>query len=1071
MKPPPPYFPFAPLLEELRAVGFRLGPDVYIRLEQLLNLYASREEQTAIPTLRYQMGALIAHSEEELRIFYEIFDVYVDRHAYFPAEINKEEKRRDKGRLHPAWYLLYSLPLLALLILWVSQSEIPDFKISLTHTEQFGREQTLTFGMEAAFEIGMWNLLSPPEIDSQHIEILYGESEGQWEKWSNEINRHHYEHPGRYDVKVRIPFKNGESKEESFSVDVKAIQRINSLSIGYERLPGNDWKAYPQSNLYNGEPKYRPWDTIFAKTYTWKQAGRILKPNSGDTIYLSYNQQDTISIGLSLTAEWRDTTVQDSQTQTLLTFKKPAFPIFRSKSDYYNPNLSHLIIQPETGGYGWIWFWSSLILTYIIYEFSRRWQRKVVLEETPLRSPPLQQPLIVEPPTLDFFQGQSFFQLARSLRRRRSGSQRPLLDLFSSIQKTAEQGGFPELNWKVRSQASQYLLLVEQKSNKDHLARLMAEIGHELESRDISIEVYFFDREPRFCWRKRKREAIPIDQLVSQFPDYRLLIIGEGEGMLDAKGQQLASWVLDKTGSWQERAWLSTKATESWGLTENALAREFMLVPLSQAGLQSLVEQWMSEEPLPPAYWQRNAYEIGPPTWENPDWIIELRAYLGEAGLYWLAAFAWYPEVSWALSLRMILRMEHMRENIGGVSADLDGLIRLFRLPWMREGRMTLELREVLSGALPEPKARVVREMLLEFLKQERNLPPKDSYAAADRQVRMALFTYLNSAQDAEARSQLEKELRGLDPEDIEDQFSLRELGKLRSPLSLILPARFFRGRVPFFGLTDKWRRRLIGTPLIIGLLIAFFIRGNNQPLDYNAGASYSADKLQLNSWQDSALWVTHEGFLRATDSLDPSGTGVDLFTRAYNLLNFNRPYQTSVDQALLRLKPDSLLHNYFLSKYHESLRLYMVDSLRQMFIMEGDSLFEINKGLIWRNLLWHTKNLLVDTREITGIDSSFLTPSLKEILCKEVVFPTQKSIFDNVRSFLFSNEDFLRLIQYKNKRLTYEDSTFLKCLPIEYQSVTYGQSTSANKERPKPYYENNQIQEGFLVDPKTGEQ
>ena len=83
----PTYHYFGGLLAELQRQGLRLGPDAYIQAQKLLMRYAQQPGYTPTERLRAQLGALLATSEKELRLFEEIFDA-----AYaagkLPAEID-----------------------------------------------------------------------------------------------------------------------------------------------------------------------------------------------------------------------------------------------------------------------------------------------------------------------------------------------------------------------------------------------------------------------------------------------------------------------------------------------------------------------------------------------------------------------------------------------------------------------------------------------------------------------------------------------------------------------------------------------------------------------------------------------------------------------------------------------------------------------------------------------------------------------------------------------------------------------------------------------------------------------
>lgn len=874
-------------------------------MQQLLNLYAQQEEATPVETLRYQLGAIITSSEAELKLFYSLFDDYVEEHqgAWFKQD---DDGGDDDTQKTPSrwWYLLTLLPLLALLILYLQPLPAPQTEgVFLSLPISPTNPQTITVRDQADYTYPWWAMAQDlPQPDS--FQWNYGDGTEP-----TQDTTHHYEQPGRYVVSFTIWFETGHRVTKTDTLTVRAIPRLRVDFVDEETEAG--LRFTDRSYFYPGDSIYRPWDTLQSVSYQWDLGAY---GSSTDTaITIQKQALDTIRAKLIVTARWRDTTVVDSAEREIYPFEPPELPSLR---DYLlDADLSDLVKdEPQTQ---WLfWVWVALSLSYLIYELIAAWRRKVALDEAPQRGPPLRQPLELEAPPLDFFHTKGFAQVARQLRRRRSGEQRRRPDLPRSIRRSAEAGGFPEIAWEYRTQPSQYLLLIEQRSPQDHLARLFAELGNELASRDISVEVYFFDKEPRLCWRKSRRERISLTRLRNLYPEYRLLVIGEGEALLDEGGNRLAAWT-EALEAWTERAWLSPKPTESWGRTEEALFQRFLVVPATQQGLVNLVQQWLAEAPMTPRDWRKQAYESDlslrdqdsdqMTKAEAGEILTELRAYLGPASLNWLAALAWYPELSWPLTLRLGKLIESLPGTHPALNLGLDGLIRLFRLPWLRRGSLPRALREALVQQQPEEQAAATRKLLLSLLREPRNLPPEDSYAAADQQVRLALFEYLNSERSAADRKTLQQALAQLEPEDIEDRLAVQELSRINSPLSLIVPARYFRGRIPLFGLRQRWRMLFLGLPLLVGMALSGYFTQREANNVYDRTRSYQPEELVLANAADSARWLVHEGYLAGTDPQDTLATGDSLFWA-----------------ALLLVNDDSLaLHNLGYSRYQLGRQLY----------------------------------------------------------------------------------------------------------------------------------------------------
>ena len=201
----------------------------------------------------------------------------------------------------------------------------------------------------------------------------------------------------------------------------------------------------------------------------------------------TYAVPDTYNVKLTITAIWPDTTVSVYTLKQVSSIPRPDLGYVALADE----DISDLLRQPKRNTQ-LLWLGLTLLLSYLIFEGIKTWQRKVAIDEAPLNGPPIRQPLNLDPPPDDFLHTRSFYEMAQRLRQRRIGEGRKRPHIPHSVALTAQAGGFPSLAWHMRTHPSQYVLLVEQMSPHDHLAQLFLVLAAELESRDISIEVYFF---------------------------------------------------------------------------------------------------------------------------------------------------------------------------------------------------------------------------------------------------------------------------------------------------------------------------------------------------------------------------------------------------------------------------------------------------------------------------------------------------------------------------------------------------------------------------------------------------
>ena len=102
-----------------------------------------------------------------------------------------------------------------------------------------------------------------------------------------------------------------------------------------------------------------------------------------------------------------------------------------------------------------------------------------------------------------------------------------------------------------------------------------------------------------------------------------------------------------------------------------------------------------------------------PESWLVTGVLESLRYYLGEAGYYWLAACAVFPELHWNLTVYL----GNMLKTEDGKSLfQACRLTDLARLPWFRYNYMTDWLRSYLLYELPRQKTDEIRQLLTSFL-------------------------------------------------------------------------------------------------------------------------------------------------------------------------------------------------------------------------------------------------------------------------------------------------------------------------------------------------------------------
>jgi formylglycine-generating enzyme required for sulfatase activity len=200
-----------------------------------------------------------------------------------------------------------------------------------------------------------------------------------------------------------------------------------------------------------------------------------------------------------------------------------------------------------------------------------------------------------------------------------------------------------------------------------------------------------------------------------------LVVCGDTLCAFDRVTGRLLPW-LDTIPAHVERVFLTTEPPDRWTEREFELERAgFAVLPANQAGWRVLADpdgRPAAERLFPAPYTRGFPTLIGgdelrwldrndPPAETVERLLKELKGYLGADGFMWMSACAVYPEISWALSLR-----------VRG-DAPVAMLPSLGRLPWFRHAFMPRWLREALIARIPaaiEQRLRTGLETLLEEL-------------------------------------------------------------------------------------------------------------------------------------------------------------------------------------------------------------------------------------------------------------------------------------------------------------------------------------------------------------------
>lgn len=320
-------------------------------------------------------------------------------------------------------------------------------------------------------------------------------------------------------------------------------------------------------------------------------------------------------------------------------------------------------------------------------------------------------------------QSLNFRRVAQLMRRRRYEATEDL-DVTATVEAMAMYGGWFTPRFRQRAKTPEYAVMIDRSTTQDVQAKVFEYAAGQLAHYGVPVDVFFFDRDPRVCWRgARARERFRFESIASAYSDHHLMMFSDGEGLVDRRTGKPSPWLEVFFGSFHDVALLTPRPAFQWDQHEHFLVRAGALVlPASSAGIAAYVSRDDGGRMPAVAYGQSMMpllLEDDEAQWlssaEPPREIVDrlmtdLPLAIGDDAMRWLAATAVYPGVEWAvlLLLGQVLKVRDFEEN----------LLAIARLPWFRQGHMPDWIRLRLLAVLDPATEREVRAALFERFDQ-----------------------------------------------------------------------------------------------------------------------------------------------------------------------------------------------------------------------------------------------------------------------------------------------------------------------------------------------------------------
>ncbi len=571
-------------------------------------------------------------------------------------------------------------------------------------------------------------------------------------------------------------------QERLYGIFDDCVKRVNDTELTEEEkqeLQKGEEKAITQAKLWRFIiPSVLALLLVFCGAIWWKSNQKLAPPEpQKDTT--SHFTQDTI-------------TPVKEQVSYFVDNKPYPFPNHLEEYDIeVSPNQQWL-----SNNWAWLRWVLAVTLTVLLLALWRYlvWKRrKLVAEQDPNDKPPYFWNVHIESVN-DFLEHDSFDRVSQLLRKR-ADTDTLRLDMPRTIQATVEKGGMPEFRFKKQTTPSEYLLLIDRQSVRNHRAQLFDKLYEAFKAQEIEIHRYFYDSDMRMCFDEAHPYGISIADVQQRHYQSRLIVVGTGAQMLAPLSGKLAAWT-SIFSQWKDRALLTPKPLKAWGYDERQLASVFTTLPSTLQGLGFWVEELDMGNDARFETWREKIHDApnAPIQPDELDPMPLLSLYYDIPMLKWICACAIYPTLHWDLTLWLYSEVNSEKLKVKSEPSTIHSslftdLTELTRLSWFVSGEMPNETRVALINWLEEHDPKLLQHLRLAIaLELQKNPPPADSVAFEPFRMSVAVNEWL-ATDDAARKKELEEEIKQLLEKGIDPDFTvIKYLDKPRTQLEFYMP-------------------------------------------------------------------------------------------------------------------------------------------------------------------------------------------------------------------------------------------------------------------------------------------
>lgn len=371
----------------------------------------------------------------------------------------------------------------------------------------------------------------------------------------------------------------------------------------------------------------------------------------------------------------------------------------------------------------------------------------------------------------------ALFTVANSLKQRKESNQRDL-DIQATLKATIQAAGFPQLVYKSKNQAAEYLVLIDSKGIASQAVKLFEQLIDLLIVEQVPIEKLYWGQDNAWVRSAQSKKNLRLEELRLQYPNHSLLIYSNGQRFWNPDQKKLSDWFNKFVNHWEEKILLTSRPVELWDKKEQVLSELLLLMPADFQGQSMLVDALASPEPMDfwklkrelspqklaeekantkiPVFLAEDSQSVDMPVLENYLGMPHQSSqrYLKERSplFVWVCALAVYPRINWELTLAIGKKLE----EVLGVDdlVNSSNLLKITSLPWLQGASIPADIETQLLRelkALPTFIEQAAREAALETLQNLQTKVRSDSESFKKLYIDIQIQKALLNQEDKQA--------------------------------------------------------------------------------------------------------------------------------------------------------------------------------------------------------------------------------------------------------------------------------------------------------------------------------